>query len=226
MPFSRRSHANRVDPAQRDSVVSTIIVALLIGVVVGFASGWELSSLQFRSKHMTGTSPSPAPSPAAAPTETPVMNTSPTNVETLVPAAPVTYRAVVDRVRTDRLEVTVEEGATGSPRVTLVASAKTLLVALRPQEPPPQDYSGWDLSKGTPPPPKPTSQPYAEHAIRLSDFKVGDVVEFSAGTGFEDGAVIEVEKIAWILNLNENAQPGPNGAGQAAPPAPQPMPKK
>src|SRR5687768_9218176 len=171
----------------RDSAVPMIIVALLIGVMVGFASGWETSALQF--KKNTG-APSPAasaPSPSPAPVLTPPVNgpMPPATGASSIPATPIVYRAVVDAVAASGLKVTIMEGAVGEPQVTLTADA---YVALRPAQPKPQNDPKWDTSKGLPPPPTPPADPYTEEPMKLSDFKVGDVVEFSTAVVLKDDA--------------------------------------
>ncbi|HTM67772.1 MAG TPA: hypothetical protein VL426_00595 [Candidatus Binatia bacterium] len=192
----------------KGSSVPMIIVALLIGVMVGFSSGWEISALQFR---RSAAPPAPPAGPAAAVTPSPQ---DPAEVPTAVPANAVVYRGVVDAVVKGGLRVTVLEGVTGEPQVMLVAAD---YVALRPVQPAVQ-ASGADTSKGLPPPPKPPAEPYAEEPMSLSDFKTGDVVEFSTAAILKDGATVSTAKAVWIMNLSQqNQQGGPVGDGTAAP---------
>ena len=177
-----------------------IIVALLIGVMVGFASGWEMSSLQHRQGGkllVTPPAPTPAPSPMGEPE----------------PVA-VTYRAVVDEVGANSLHVTVMEGAAGSPELELIPGADAMLVALKPA---PQEAQGAaETAKGLPPPPQPTGDGYVAQPMALEQFRVGDVVEFSSAEAVADGGSLMVGKIAWIMNLQDRAQqPGPREGGTA-----------
>ncbi|HTM69142.1 MAG TPA: hypothetical protein VL426_07705 [Candidatus Binatia bacterium] len=220
MTLFRRKNSSRVDPAQRDSVVGTIILALLIGVIIGFSSGWEISALQFRR-------PAPSPALSAEPAVPPAEPLAPPAEEkTLAPAELVTYRAVVDAVTQDGLQVTVMEGVAGSPKTTLLVSSTTDLAALRPKEQAPS-VAAPDTTKGLPTPPKAVAEPYEEVPMTLDAFRVGDVVEFQAEGGLVAGARLEPAKVLWIMNIAANAElPGPNGAGQPAPPPPSPPPVK
>lgn len=208
MPF-RRKHP-------QDSAVQMIIVALLIGVMVGFASGWETSALQQRRAANVPAAPSPSPAlrpepPGQAPAEMP----------TLVPANPVVYRGVIDAVDGASLAVTVMEGAVGAPKVTLLADDATL-VALRPAASSTSLPERQDTTRGLPKPPKPPANPYVQEPMALGSFRVGDVVEFSSGEPLRVGASIAVDKVTWIMNLEDQAaQPaGPVGDGGPAPLAP------
>lgn len=196
-----------------------IIVALLIGVMVGFASGWEISALQFRrTAGPSNAAAAPAPSPEAV--LTPPVNGAmpPATGASSVPATSVVYRAVVDAVVKGGLKVTVKEGVVGEPQVTLASGT---YVALRPVQPAPQDNAKWDTSKGLPPPPTPPADPYAEEPMKLADFKAGDVVEFSSADVLKDGSSVTVSKVVWIMSLAQQTQQGgPIGDGTAAPSVP------
>lgn len=198
----------------KDSAAATIVVALLVGVMIGFASGWELSAMQYKSRAAV---PATAGSPAAA-----AKFALPTEKDGgTVRAVPATYRGVVEAVGTADLKVTVMEGVGGEPLVTLLVEKGADLVALRPAAVVTEDLTGADLSKGLPPPPKPPADPYKEEPMKLSAFAKGDVVEFSTVEPVADGAAFKVAKVTWIMNLAEQAkQGGAVGDGSAAPPMP------
>ncbi len=198
----------------RDSAAATIIVALLVGVMVGFASGWELSAMQYRGPAQVSVAPgsSVAANTFALPTE---------RDGGTVRSTPVTYRAVVEAVSATGFKATVMEGVAGEPLVTLLPEKDAELVALRPATIVTEDLTGKDLSKGLPPPPKPPADPYKEEPMKLSEFAKGDVVEFSTVEPVADGSTVKVGKITWIMNLSTQArQGGTVGDGTAAPPMP------
>lgn len=200
--------------ASRDSAVAMIIVALLVGVMVGFASGWELSAMQYRP-------PASSAGASGVPANGNPIVLPEVQDDASIRVSPATYRGVVEATSSAGLRVTVMEGIVGKPLVTLLVDKNADLVALRPAKVVTMDLSGADLSKGLPPPPKPPADPYKEEPMKLSAFAKGDVVEFSTVEPVADGASFKVGKITWIMNLSAQAQQGGAvGDGTPAPPMP------
>lgn len=186
------------------SLAGAVVVAT-IAAILGFGLGFKVAYRQFKAFAYKG----PASAPASA---------QPAPVEAQEAATSVTYRGVVDAVAADRLSISIMEGAPEGTGVTLLVTASTRILALRPVTAPPQDLSGWDFSKGLPPPPKTPSEPYEAATIPFGELAVGDVVEFEGAAGVEDGATVTPGTITWIMYVGDlGPQGGPRGDGAEGP---------
>ena len=133
------------------------------------------------------------------------------------PAVPAVYRGVVAANDGTALKVEVVEGVASPVTVTLTAAASAKITALVPDRT--ATSSGTRTADGALPPPlKPTSSaPYKEEPRRMGDFKAGDVVEFGADAGLQDGATVEVTSLTWIFSTAKTNSPGSMGDGGASP---------
>lgn len=133
------------------------------------------------------------------------------------PAVPAVYRGVVASNDGAALKVEVIEGVVSPVTVTLTAAVSAKLTALVPDRT--ATSSGTRTADGALPPPlKPTSAaPYKEEPRRMGDFKAGDVIEFGADAGLQDGATVEVTSITWIFSTTKTNAPGSMGDGGTSP---------
>ena len=192
----------------------TDLAAALLIFVAGAAFG-AVSTMVLGTKSMPAEVPLSARQPQQpAQAGEPIVEAGSTSPDE--PAVPAIYRGVVEKNDGASLRVAVIEGVAAPMSVTLTASGSakiSALVVAGTTKP-----SGTRAADGTLPPPlAPTANPYVEEPRKISDFKVDDVVEFSAAAGIEDGATVEVGYITWIFSKAAPAAPGPIGGGGSAP---------
>lgn len=133
------------------------------------------------------------------------------------PAVSAVYRGVVEKNDGASLQVAVMEGVVTPISVTLTVSGSAKITALVAANDA-ATTGGKRSSDGTLPPPlDPVASPYKEEPRRISDFKAGDVVEFGAPAGIEDGATVEAGFLTWIFSNAPAAAPGPLGDSGTAP---------
>lgn len=133
------------------------------------------------------------------------------------PAVHAVYRGVVEKNDGASLQVAVMEGVVAPISVTLTVAGSAKITALVAANDTAAS-GGKRSSDGTLPPPlDPVASPYKEEPRRLSDFKAGDVVEFGAAAGIEDGATVEAGFLTWIFSNAPAAAPGPMGDSGTAP---------
>lgn len=196
----------------------TDLAAALLIFVTGAAFG-AVSTFVLGAKSMVPASPLVAQVPQdgtqSAQTGEPILEPdSPANDDLAIPA---TYRGVIEKNDGASLQVAVVEGVVSPRSVTLTTTTSTKLTALVAAQSAASSGTKRAADGTLPPPLEPVESPYKEVPRKLSDFKVGDVIEFGADAGIEDGATVEVGYITWIFSEIKAEPPGALGDSGAVP---------